>query len=410
VYFQLTSAVKRRLIEELQRFWATHPKYREDLVPNIQGKFSFKERPQHAIIVKTQGGTRVDLAADNYLGIVESYCLLTRVKDKPGISCEWVREDSLAIQANNGRFPTPPGIYYVDIVDLPSTSSEQPSQRGFYVDPLLRFNGEPVGRRSPTVAFLPATPLEGSLRLFEHPSGWRLSEGVDYTLDRGPDGALTGDIILAQPLTAGRYLTADYLLTAPTTGPHPITEMHANHTAIPGVVIAFGRRVETGDQFAVMVHDIRQPAYLEHAGRWDINLECDVMSRDVDSQQEILDNTVVYLWSVLRSRLSSSGIEITDVQMGGESEEIYDDNGDDYFYNATFSLVVQTEWSVHTPLDQYIRSASPLTRQEAREISALPDEELAGQVGNIRVLSDMGLEAVRDPFWSGRHGTFELVR
>jgi hypothetical protein len=397
MYFQLTEALKRRFIEELRRYWSYHPKYRDDLVQNIQGKFSFKERPQHGIIIKTGSGNRVDLSADNYIGVVESYCLMTRVKNKPGLSVEWVREDSVAIQNNNGYFPSPPGLYYLDVQD-------EGGSLVFYVDPLVEVFHEPVSMIDTTSGQLQQTPTARSLRLYEQPSRFQLVEGVNYDLDA------TGGITLTNPLTGGRWLQADYRYPTPSTGPYPITEMHANNVAIPGVVIAFGRRAQHGDQVAIMVHDIRRPAYMEYGGKWELTLDCDVMSRDVHAQQEIVDQTVVYLWGVLRSHLSHKGIEITDVSMGGESEEVYDENGDDYFYNANFTITCQTDWSIHVPIDGWMRQAAPLTRAQASQIAALADDDLRGEDGNIKGLEALGVEAVQDPFWSGRRGTFEMVK
>jgi len=404
LYFQLTEALKRRFIDELRRYWSYHPKYRDDLVQNIQGKFSFKERPQHGIIIKTGSGNRVDLSADNYIGVIESYCLMTRVRNKPGLSVEWVREDGRAIQQNNGTFPSSAGIYYLDI-------QEEGGSLVFYVDPLIETFHEPPALIDETHAQLMNVPLAGSLRLFEMPSGFQLVEGTNYTLDVDATGNnLTGGITLLSPLTGGRWLQADYRYPAESHGPYPITEMHANNTAVPGVVIAFGRRAEAGDQVAIMVHDIRRPAYMEYGGKWEMALDCDVMSRDVHAQQEIVDQTVIYLWGVLRSHLSHKGIEITDVTMGGESEEVYDENGDDYFYNANFSITCQTDWSIHVPIDGWLRQAAPLTRAQAAQIAALSDDELRGEDGNITMLESLGVESVQDPFWSGRRGTFELVR
>lgn len=404
MYFQLTEAVKRRFIDELRRYWSHHPKYRDDLVQNIQGKFSFDERPQHGIIIKTGSGNRVDLSADNYIGVVESYCLMTRVRNKPGLSVEWVREDARAIQENNGIFPSPAGIYYLDI-------QEEGGSLVFYVDPLVETVHEPVTLLDETSAQLLNVPLVGSLRLFEQPSGFRLVEGVNYTLDKDASGKnLTGGITLAQPLTGGRWLQADYRYPTESHGPYPIIEMHANNTAVPGVVIAFGRRAQAGDQVAIMVHDIRRAAYMEYGGKWELSLDCDVMSRDVHAQQEIVDQTVIYLWGILRSYLSHQGVEITDVTMGGESEEVYDENGDDYFYNANFTITCQTDWSIHVPIDGWLRQAAPLTAEQAAQIAALSDDELRGEDGNISMLESLGVEAVQDPFWSGRRGTFEMMK
>lgn len=406
MYYQLTAAVKRRLIDELREYWKHHPRYRDDLPNNIQGKFSFKERPQHGIIVKTGSGNRVDLSADNYIGMVESYALLTRVKNKPGTSIEWLREDSRAIQENGGRFPSPPGVYFIDI-----QSVDQANGTGqFYVDPLLDVYHEPITMLSETQGQLQHAPLSGTVRLFEMPSAFLFQEGINYTLDLDENGKPNGGFTLVQPLTGGRWLQADYRYPAESRGPFTFQELHADNKAIPGVVLAFGRRAEAKDQLAVMVHDIRRPAYLEYGGRWELTLDFDVLSRDVFAQQEILDQTVVYLWGILRSRLSHQGLEISDVSMGGESEEVYDENGDDYFYNASFSLTCQTDWSIHVPIDSWLRQVAPLTVAEARQIAALPDDQLAGQTGNIQIIEALGLESIRDPFWSGRAGTFELVR
>lgn len=409
--------MKRRFISELRKYWSYHPKYRDDLVPNIQGKFSFSERPQHGIVIKTGSGNRMDLSADNYVGVVESYCLLTRVRNKPGLSIEWVREDSIAIQNNGGMFPSAPGIYYIDIVQ-PDKDLDTEERRCayaantdlvFYVDPLLDVYAEPVALPDGVSGQLAHVPTK-SLRLFEKPSNWLLEEGVDYTLDVDAGGKVTGGITMLKPLTGGRWLQADYRYQGESVGPFPLVEMHANNSAIPGVVLAFGRRVQAGDQLAVMVHDIRRPAYLEYGGRWDLNVEFDIFSRDVYAQQEISDQTVMYLWGVLRSHLSHQGIEITDISLGGESEEVYDENGDDYFYNYNFSMTCQTDWSIHVPLDGWLRSASPLTATQHRQISALPDDELAGQYGNIQLMDALGVESIQDPFWSGRGGTFEMLR
>lgn len=396
MYFVLSGGLKRRFIEELRRYWMHHPKYRDDLPNNIQGKFSFKERPQRGIIVKTGSGTRVDLSADNYLGVIESYCLLTKVTNKAGFSIEWIREDARAIQVNGGRFPSLPGIYYIDI-------QEEDGSLVFYVDPLLDVFHEPVAMLSTTSGQLQHEPLAGSLRLYEMPSAFRYIKGVNYTLDGS-------SLTLTQPLTGGRWLQADYRYPIESQGPFPLIEMHANVKAIPGVVLAFGRRAEAGDQMAVMVHDIRRQAYMEYGGRWDMTLEFDVMARDVYDQQEIVDQTVIYLWGVLRSHLSHQGIEITDVSMGGESEEVYDETGDDYFYTSNFSVTAQTEWSIHVPLDSWLRSAAPLTKAQADQIAGMTDDEVVGEDGNIKALEGLNIEAITDPFWSGKRGTFEVVR
>lgn len=393
MYFRLTGAMKDRFILELRRFWATHPKYR-DIVDRIQGKYSFKERPQYGIVVKTGSGTRVDLSPDNYIGVVVSYVYMTKVQNYPGLSIEWVREDSVAIQNNNGAFPSPPGIYYVEM-----TEDEE-----FWVDPLYDVYHEQVTLVSPTSAQLQNVPLTGTLRLYEMPAGYQLVEGVNYTLGQA------GDITLVQPVTGGRSLVADYRWPGQSMGPFRIKTPCGVNNAIPGVVLAFGRRNEKGDRMAIVVQDRRSPASLEYGGRWDVTLDFDVVSRDVFAQQEIADQTVIYLWGVLRPYLSSEGIEMTDISLGGESEEVADETGDDYFYNSSFSITVQTEWSVHIPLDAYLRAVVPLTQEQARVAAGMTDEQVAAVQSNIRMLESLGLELIRDPFFRDRTLDFEVVR
>ena len=51
MYFYLISSLKRRLIEELKDSFARHPLYKK-IVPFIQNKYAFDERPQYGIVVK----------------------------------------------------------------------------------------------------------------------------------------------------------------------------------------------------------------------------------------------------------------------------------------------------------------------------------------------------------------------
>lgn len=395
--------MKRRFILELRRYWSYHPRY-PDLPEHIQGKYSFKERPQAGIIVKTSGGNRVDLSADNFVGTVDSYVYLTKIKGYDGLAIEWVREDAVAIQNNGGRFPSRPGVYFIEIVQGQPDPQTRQDTFTFFVDPLLDVYHEQVAMVSPTEGQLAHAFVAGTLRLYEMPSGFMFHEGINYTSD-----PTTGRFTLASPLTGGRYLTADYRYPGASVGPFPLQDTFANNTAIPGAVLAFGRRIKDKDRMAVVVQDIRRPAALEYGGKWDITLDVDVLARDEYAQQEIADSSVIYIWGILRSYLADEGIAINDLSMGGESEEVYDENADDYFYNASFSLTVQTDWSVHVPLSLFLRTAAPLTLEQARYIASLGDN-VAGQQGDIQMLESLGLQAVVDPYFNGRSTTFEVIR
>lgn len=388
------------MIFELRKYWQYHPRY-PDLVDHIQGKYSFRERPSFGIICKTSGGNRVDLSADNYLGIIESYVYLTKVQNFPGVAVEWVREDSVAIQNNGGTFPSPAGIYYVVIDD--------DNDELFYVDRLYDVYREQV-MVSGTDATTQHAFLDGTLRLYEMPAGYQLVEGTNYTVERDGENKPTGNIMLTDALTGGRWLQADYRWPGESSGPHTLYPGRADNTVIPGCVIAFGRRNGKKDRCAIVVQSPRQPAAMEYGGKWDLTLDFDVISRDVYAQQEIADQTIIYIWGVLRPYLSSEGLEINDISFGGESEEVYDDNGDDYFYNSSFSLTIGTDWAIHVPLGVFLRQASPLTVAQARSMAGMTDEQVATQQNNIRGLEALGLDTMVDPYFKGRIDTFEMVK
>jgi hypothetical protein len=399
VYYQMTEQVKRRMIEELRRFWATHPRY-ADIVDHIQGKYSFKERPQYGIVLKSASASHMQMSADNFLGTVHSYVMLSTIGDSPGLSVEWVREDSLAIQRNQGRFPSLPGVYYCEVQEAspPNPPYLAEATYEFYVDPLLDVTNETLARIDDLHYQTTSPPLDGSLRLFEMPGAVPLKVGEDYTVDY-----TTGVVALAVPVVRRGSLSADYRYVGTSTGPHPLALGESNHTAIPGAVIAFGRRVQAGDRFAVVVTPYREPVALEYGGRWELSIDFDIIARDVFAQQEISDATIMYLWGVARNRLSSEGIEITQVSGGGESEEAADENADDYFYNASFSVSLQADWAIHVPLAAYLRAVTP----EFAGLESLPIEAhdtLTATAASLQTLSRLGVTPVVDPYFYGPAG------
>lgn len=396
MYYKLTDAIINRFIWELRKYWSTHPKYKQDLVENIQGKYSFKERPQFGMIVKGGSASGIHFSPDNYIGTIVSHISLKTVGNYPGLSIEWIHEDERAIQDNGGVFPSLPGIYYIDL-----TSEDE-----FYVDCLLDVNFESILMTTSTEGVLAQGKFQsGTLRIYEQPSGILYYEGTDYTADPN-----TGVITLTKSLPSNTFISADYRYPGKTTGPHKIYTNRANNTAIPGAVLFFGNRTESGDKLAIVVERYRSPVSLEYGGRWSLNVDIDIMARDVHSQREISDKTLIYLWGIARSYLSSDGIELTDLSLGGESEEIYDDNADDYFYNSSMSATVEAEWLVRVPLGPKIRQVIPMTKEQAESLSGMTDEELRSETGTIRVAEGFELHPFTDPFFVGRGHNFEMIK
>jgi len=410
---------------ELRRYWSYHPKFRDELVPNIQGKYSFRERPQIGIIVKNASGNQFQLTWDNYQGTLESYVLAARLENYPGVALEWVREDAQAIRKNDGAFPTPPGVYFIEIDEVNQSTFT------FFIDPLLDVIDESLLMVNPTTGRVNAGKfLDGTLKVFQMPGNQELFENVNYTTD--PDSGL---ITLMNALPGEDFLSVDYRWPATTPEESPAVRPDNQPWTgapnrglvepLPGVVLAFGRRIESGDRMAVVVQRTRTLSAQEFGGRWDLNFDFDVIARDPHTQREILDQTAMYIWSVMRPRLGTEGMEISTISLGGETEEVYDETGDDYFYNASFSLTVQTDWSLHVPLAAMIQRVQPLTAAQSIDLAGLTDEEAAQIQSNIRPVEDLlgvqnpstavedlglGLRSFRDLFFKVYAGTYEKLK
>jgi len=334
--------MKRRLIHELQDSFARHPVYSK-IVNNIQSKYAFTERPQFGIVVKGSGANKISLSADNYIGQIHSYVMLAYV-GAPTHPLEWVREDQGCIAKNGGVIATPPGIYYLEILSAPSTAQGTGT---FVIDPLITVTNEQVLRFVSGVdqdGQLQNKPIPGTLRLWE--SGrFMLKEGIHYTVDYQ-----TGAISFLESGNPNARISADYRYELPTMGPFEWQWNKADWSTLPGVVLAFGKRGKVGDKVAVVVYDERQATANAYGGLFDVSFDFDIVARDPVQMEEISDLAWMYLFAEKRPALSSEGIEVTEVSIGGESEEPIDETAQEYMYSRNMSLQVQTRWELHVPL------------------------------------------------------------
>jgi hypothetical protein len=72
-------------------------------------------------------------------------------------------------------------------------------------------------------------------------------------------------------------------------------------------------------------------------------------------------------------------------------------------------VTVQTDWSIHVPLDTYLRNVSPLTLKQARIASMLPDDQIAQMQNNLVMLESLGLQGARDPYFKDRTHDMEVI-
>lgn len=349
MYYHLLSALKRRLINELQDSFAQHPLYNK-LVPNIQNKYSFNERPQFGIVIKGGSANKVALSADNFLGTVESHVMLAYY-GQPSYPIEWVREDQQAIAANEGVFPIQPGVYYIEILSVPTNASELGT---YIIDPLLTVTAEPV------IQFQSGIEREGQLQNKPVPKTLRLYQNRHYMLKEGEDYSVdytTGAITFISSFSPQTVITADYRFAAPSFEAQFRWNTPDNKT-LPGVILAFGKRARVGDKVAVMVYPERRDTARAYGGKFELTFDLDVIAQDPSQMEEIADLVLMYLWGIKKPYLEDEGIELVDVSLGGEAEEQKDETADIFFYTASLSIQLRADWEVHFPLPFAISRAT----------------------------------------------------
>lgn len=368
-------------------------------MPYIQDRYAFEERPQMGIIVKGASANKVQLSADNFLGPIESHVMLAYM-GAPVFPLEWVKEDSSTLNANGGKMPTPPGVYYIEILSVPEDAQ---SFGQYMLDPLLTVNDEAVLRfltGIETEGQLQQIPVPGTLRLWEN-RRFPLKEGLHYRVDYS-----TGALQFLERANPGSIVTADYRYEVHSVGPINYQWNAADIQTLPGVVLAFGKRGKVGDKVAVVVYEDRVETAKAYGGRFDVSFELDVISRDTVQTEEIADLVFMYLWVQKRDNLSFEGIEIVDVSIGGESEEIHDEAGDDQFYNSSLSVQIQADWETHIPLPLTVSHVTDTSGSEGGSgapavIGALQGSTIVGDVRNNLVFSTVTT--------FGRNNNFERI-
>jgi hypothetical protein len=395
MYYYIISALKRRLILELQDSFSQHPVYSK-LVPFIQNKYAFTERPHFGIVCKGSSANKVVLSGDNFVGTIESHVMLAQIGE-PVYPLEWVREDLAAVRANGNVFPLRPGVYYLEILTTPTNEGESGT---FAVDPLYTVTNEPVFKfqtGTETEAQLQSIPSEGTVRLWDN-NRVLLREGTDYTVDYA-----TGAVKFYYQHAPGATVVADYRVAGGSLGPVEFKWNQADFNTLPGVVLAFGKRAKVGDKVAVVVYQDRISTANAYGGKNEVSFDLDCIATDPMQMEEIADLVVMYLWGIKKPNLELEGIEIIDISIGGESEESFDEQAEIFFYTASISIQLRADWEIHVPL--------PLTISRVTATSTAGDTAAPpGEAGPSTISLVYGnLYFATAPVAVGRNYAFERI-
>jgi len=403
----LTNASKERVIRELKQILVEHPRYKEDS-ENVQNQFAFTQRPQRGIIVNNTSADRVKLSADNYVGRLSSFVMLAPVKNCPGTSLEWVRENFTILEGvspDRSVFPTPPGVYLVTVQEIPNDARSIPGC--FIVDPILTALNEPLiiftssAFQSAQLSYPDVYP--GSLRLALN--GRRvLVPGVDYSVNyAGADGIT--EIHFLQPTPAGDSVYASYRYKIPQQGPFQFYREWADIASIPGAILAFGDRVQKSDEMAIVVTSSRSEVAEVYGGKFEITFSLIVFARDSIDREKMSDYVVEKILERQNS-LGFEGLELLDITPGGESQEVYNAEIDDYYYESAITLSMRVDWETWVPLPIVINRVDLTSETQSNKIGFLNE---SSSYDLLHVASELGVNGVMTKIGK-RQLTFESLR
>lgn len=213
----------------------------------------------------------------------------------------------------------------------------------------------------------------------------------------------TGEVTFLHSFDPGEEVFADYRYPDASRGPFPLADGNcANAEAIPGAILAFGQSLKDGDIGAVVVTAEREVVADVYGGKADVSLDIDIIARDAMTRSEMADLVTLFFFQWWRERLAEEGLAIEQVSMGGESEEPYDEVGDDYYYLANLSLSMKADWELYIERPLIIRRVSPSSYgQEARWAD---DQDLDQRPDGVVALAELPNTVLRAA------GDFERIR
>lgn len=333
--------MKKRFVEIFNEILSKHPIFNKTIVST---KFPVKERPKFALIIRSFSGSSQEMSMDNFECVRYGYACLANMVNAPANSIEWVKDDTFNI-----KNMSPHGYYIVRMIE----------EDQFVVDPYLWVDDEIlkvefIGPEGPG-AWCNQKPVNPGSETIFTTYGEILKRNIDYTIDYN-----LGKVLFKTDPNEFGILTIDYQTLGTQKGPFKIGRFETNNNAIPGVILAFGDRIQKGDEQVVVISHSPEEVANCYTGRWNSSMEIICVGQDPDQQERLLDFVISTLWADWQDPLVNEGIEIQTYTMSGESEDLEMEIPEEYNFTGGISLEITTDWHMETPLISTIRGITPV--------------------------------------------------
>ena len=235
-----------------------------------------------------------------------------------------------------------PGVYQFEVTEADPVTEKY----AFMIDCLLDkeeilINSATGTETSTQLTYTPVYP--NSLTLYENDE--LMSQGIDFNIDE-----MSGIISFINTPLTGSTIRAEYRVKGLTTGPFQIDQTNtSNNTALPGVILAFGRAISLYDKHFIIVTKDREHVADEYSGKWEMTFSLDVYAKDSIQVEEIIDLVTSYLLVYRKEQLDGEGLALVNCNFSGESEEVYDEVTNQQHYIGSIDYNLLTEWIMHKP-------------------------------------------------------------
>ncbi len=175
-------------------------------------------------------------------------------------------------------------------------------------------------------------------------------------------------------------------------------------TAIPGAVLAFGDRAQLGDKTVIVVSDARTEVADVFGGKFETTFDLVVFSRDAEDREKMSDFVIAKILEA-QNRLGFEGLELLDISPGGENEDVYNQEIDDYYYESSISLSLRVDWESYAYLPADIWRAEFTSKESEQSTGYLDGSFVLDQLSDGDISRIAGMNAV-----VGRDISYEFVK